>query len=137
MIKSQTTAFLLLLFHTGKFIFCQKTHLVKLNLYCYTFALLFFHVVGYWKCSKTNSHIDIHWFCRRHTSIQNTLQQTGYFNVDFDSNGLFLLFIYFRQVSSIQEKNYINLGNQFHYKKYKERNRDISKTFVFIFRHSI
>ena len=34
-------------------------------------------------------------------------------------------------------KKYINLGNQFNYKKYKERDRNISKTFVFIFHHSI
>ena len=32
-----------------------------------TFALPFFHVAGYWKCSNTNAHIDIHWFCRGHT----------------------------------------------------------------------
>ena len=29
-------------------------------------------MAGYWKCSNTNTHIDIHWFCRRHTSIQTT-----------------------------------------------------------------
>ena len=33
-------------------------------------------------------------------------------------------------------KKYINLGNQFLYKKYNERDRNISKTFVFIFHHS-
>ena len=37
----------------------------------------------------------------------------------------------------LREKKYINLGNQFHYKKYKERDRNISKTFAFIFHHSI
>ena len=57
--------------------------------------------------------------------------------LDFNSNGLFLLFIYFRQVPSIQGKKYINFGNQFQYKKYNERDRNISKTFVFIFHHSI
>ena len=36
-----------------------------------------------------------------------------------------------------REKNYINFGNQFHYKKYNEKDRNISKTFVFIFHHSI
>ena len=60
-----------------------------------------------------------------------------YFNGDFDSNGLFLLFIYFRQVPSILAKKYINLGNQFHYKKFNERDRNLSKTFVFTFHHSI
>ena len=32
-------------------------------------------------------------FCRRSNSTQNTWQQTRYFNVDFDSNGLFLFYI--------------------------------------------
>ena len=34
-------------------------------------------------------------------------------------------------------KKYINLSNQFHYKIYNERDRNIRKTFVFIFHHSI
>ena len=108
--KSQTTAFLPLLFYIGKLIFCQdlyrKTYLKKLNLYCYI-RIAVFHVAGYWRCSNTNANIDIHWFCRRHNSVQNTWQQTKYFNVDFDSNRLFLLFIYFRQVPSIQGKKSI------------------------------
>ena len=53
------------------------------------------------------------------------------------ANRLFLSFIYFRQVPSIQKKKYINLGNQFYYKKYNERNPNITKKFVFIFHHSI
>ena len=45
------------------------------NLVCIvTFALPFYHVAGYWKCSNTNADIDIHWSCSRHTSIQNTWQ---------------------------------------------------------------
>ena len=36
-----------------------------------------------------------------------------------------------------RKKKYINLGNQFHYKKLNERDRNISKTFVFILHHSI
>ena len=36
-----------------------------------------------------------------------------------------------------RKKKYVNLGNQFHYKKYNERDRNISETFVFIFHHSI
>ena len=32
---------------------------------------------------------------------------------------------------------YINLGNQFHYKKHNEKDWNISKTFGFIFHHSI
>ena len=45
----------------------------------------------------------MHWFCTHHTSTQNTWQQTKYFNVDFDSNGLFL-FLYFKELPSIQKK---------------------------------
>ena len=36
----------------------------------------------------------MHWYCRRPTSTQSTWQQTRYFNVDFDSNGLFFSFLY-------------------------------------------
>ena len=50
----------------------------------------------------------------------------------------FFYFTYFRQVPSISgKKKHINLGNQFHYKKYDESDQNISKTFVFIFHHSI
>ena len=80
--KSQRAAFFLLLFHIGKLIFVRK-HTRRNLVYIVTFVLPFFT----W-------HIHIHWFCRRHTSIQ----KTWYFNVDFDSNVLFRLFIYFRQV---------------------------------------
>ena len=68
----------------------------------------FFHLAGYWKCSNTNANIDIHWFCGPHTLIQNTWQQTRYFNVDFDSNGSFLLFIYFRS----DQASTFNLGKK-------------------------
>ena len=102
--KSQTTYFLLLLFYIRKFV---RKHIWKNVVYIVTFALPFFQVTVYWKCSNTNAHLDFHWFCRPYTSIQNTCQQTRYFNVDFDSNGLFLLFICFKQVPSIQGKKSI------------------------------
>ena len=70
--KSNNSSWLLL-FYIGKFIFWQKTYLEKLSLYCYI-CLPFFHVAGGRKCSNINVHINIHWFCRRHTSIQNTWQ---------------------------------------------------------------
>ena len=103
--KSHTTAFLLLLF------LYRKTYILFENIFEETWFILlhshccFFHVAGYWRCSNTNANIDIHWFCKRHTWTQNAWQQTRYFNTDFDRNGLFLLFIYFRQVPSIQEKS--------------------------------
>ena len=34
-------------------------------------------------------------------------------------------------------KKYINLSNQIHYKKYNQKGRNISQTFVFFFHHSI
>ena len=74
--KSKTTAFLLLLFYIGKFIFCQKTYLENV-VYIVTFGLPFFHMEGYWKCSNTNAHIDIHWLFRRHTSIQKLGNRLG------------------------------------------------------------
>ena len=135
--KANNSFFYFYFFIQENFYFLRK-HIWKNLIYIVTFALSLFHVAGYCKCSNTNVHIYIHWFCRRHTLIQNTWQQTRYFYVDFDSNGVFLLFIYFGQVPSIQgKKRYINLDNQFHYKKYKERDRNISKTFVFIFHQSI
>ena len=36
-----------------------------------------------------------------------------------------------------RKKKYVNLGNQFHYENCYERDRNISKRFVFIFHHSI
>ena len=102
--KKLSNSSLLLLFYIGKFIFCQKTYLEKLGLYCYiyfTVFCFFFHVAGHWKSSNTNAHIDIHCFYRRHTSIQNTWLYTRYFDADFDNNGLFLLFVYFRYKPSI------------------------------------
>ena len=107
--KSETIDFLLLLFFIGKLIFCQKTYLKKLSLYCYIRIAVFSRGrLLDWRCSNTNANIDIHWFCNRHTSLQNTWQYARCFNADFNSNGLFFLFIYFRQVPSIQEKKYIN-----------------------------
>ena len=38
---------------------------------------------------NTNVQIDLYWFCRLRTLTQNTWQQTRYFNVGFDSEGLF------------------------------------------------
>ena len=45
--KSQTTAFLILLFYIGTFTFVRK-HIWKNVVYIGSFALPFFHVGGYW-----------------------------------------------------------------------------------------
>ena len=88
--KFQTTTiniFLSLLFYIEKFIFCQETYLENL-VYIVTFVLQFFHVAGYWKCSKkTPIPIQI---C---TGFVDAVDRP-YFHVDFDSNGLLLLFLY-------------------------------------------
>ena len=98
--KSQTTAFYFYFLYRKIYILLEnkfgKTQFILLHLLYH-----FFHVAGYWKCINTNAHIDVHWFCRRHTSIQNTRQQSWFFNVDFDNNGLFLSFVYFRHIPSI------------------------------------
>ena len=46
--KKSNNSFLLLLFYIGKFIFCQKTYLEKLSLYCYICFTVFFtwQVIG-------------------------------------------------------------------------------------------
>ena len=46
----------------------------------------------------------MHWSCRPRTSTQNTWQQTRYFNVDFDINGLYFFSLYFIEVPSIYKK---------------------------------
>ena len=131
--KSQTTAFLLLLFHIRKFIFFQKIYLKKLSLYCYIctqFILLhFFHVAGYWECGNTNAHIDIHWFCRRHTSIQYSWQQTRYFNIILIAMDYFTyLHISYKHLQFWKKS--ILIGTiSFIIKSIRDRN--ISKTFFF------
>ena len=64
----------------GKTLFC---------LYCYICITVFFAWLVIGIAENTNAHIDMH--C---TSTQNTWHQNSYFNVDFDSNGLLLLFLY-------------------------------------------
>ena len=64
----------------GKTLFC---------LYCYICITVFFAWLVIGIAENTNAHIGMH--C---TSTQNTWHQNSYFNVDFDSNGLLLLFFY-------------------------------------------
>ena len=135
--KSQTTAFLLLLFYIGKFILCQKTYLEKLQ-----FILL---------------HLHYRFFTRQ--VIENVVTPTpiqiliGFVDPILRSqilgkrlgiliqiliamDDIFYLYI-LEKYLQFMKKIYINLGNQFHYKKYNERDQNISKTFVFVFHHSI
>ena len=100
--KSQTTAFLSLLFYIGKLIFCQKTYLKKLSLYCYIRIVVFtWQVIGN-AVAPTPIQIFIDFVCA-------TLR------------------------SKIIGKRLGILT----YRKYKERDRNISKTFVFIFHDSM
>ena len=134
--KSQTTAFLLLLFYVGNFIFYQKTYLQKLSLDCYI-CIIVFSRGRLLEMVNTNAHIDIHWFCRRHTSIQKLGNRLGISTQILIAMDYFFYLYISEKYLQFRKKKYINLGNQFHYKKYKERDRNISKTFVFIFHHSI
>ena len=59
-------------------------------------------------------HIDMRWFCRRRISSPNTWQQTRFFNVDFDSNGLlFLFYIFQRSPFNLENKVFVreNFGS--------------------------
>ena len=101
--KSQTTVFLLLLFYLGKFIFCETTYLEKLKLYCYICITVF----SRGRLLEMQQHQrPFRYSLVLQTSCfdPKTWQQIWYFNVDCDSNGLLLLFIYFRKVPSVQEK---------------------------------
>ena len=55
----------------------------------------------------------MHWSCRRRTSTQNTWQQTRYFNVDFDSNGLFLYLYISDKYLQFKEKSILNWAINF------------------------
>ena len=62
---------------TSTFLY-RKIYILIENIFGKTLFILlhlhyrFFHMGGSWKCSNTNVHTHIHWFCRCHTSIQNT-----------------------------------------------------------------
>ena len=72
-------------------------------------------MAGYWKCSNTNANL----FGNRLGILRQILIAMDCF---------FYLYI---------SDKHINLGNQFHDKKYNERDRNISKTLFFIFHRSI
>ena len=131
--KSKNSFFTFTFFCIGKLIFCQKTYLV----YTVTFALPFFHVAGYCKCSNINVNISIYWLCRCHTLIQNTWQQLGILTTIWIAMDYFFYLQISVKFLQFRKEKYINLGNQFHYRKCNEKDRNISKTFVFIFHHSI
>ena len=62
----------------------------------------------------------MYWSCRRRTSAQHTWQQARYFNVDFDINELlYLFFLHFREVPSIQKKIKALVKENFWFTSYK------------------
>ena len=133
--KSQTTAFLLLLFHTGKLILCWKTNFKKLSLYYYIgIAFCLWQVIGN-AVTPTPIQIFIGFAdaILQSKILANRLGILTQILIAMDH--FFYLYISDKYLQFRKEK-YINLGNQFH-KKYNERDRNISKTFVFIFHHSI
>ena len=110
--KSQTTLLIFCyfyFFYEEKFIFCQKTHLEKLSLYCCILIFYFFYFFFFaWQVIE-NAVIK-HQRPYRFTLALNTLffdstwQQASYFNVDFDVNGLLLLFFIFQKSTFNLEK---------------------------------
>ena len=104
--KSQTKIiiiFLPLLFYIEKFI---EKKFGKTCLYCHISIKVFSRdSLLEMQQQKTNAHIDMHQFCRRRTSTQNSWHQTSYFNVDFDSNELLFHFFIFQKSTFNLEKN--------------------------------
>ena len=95
--------FFTLTFYIENLYFVRK-HIWKNLVYIVTFVLQFPCVADYWKCSNKTTPIQI---CigrvdavHRHKILGNKLG----INVGFDSNGLFLFFLYFREVPSIRKK---------------------------------
>ena len=131
--KSQTTAFILLLFYIGKLIFCYKIYLKKISLYCYirTTCQFIGNAVTPMLIQIFIGFVDA---IPRSKALGNRLGILTQMLIAMDY--FFYLYISDKYLQ-FREKKYINLGNQFHYKKYDKRDRSISKTFVFIYHHSI
>ena len=131
--KSQTTAFILLLFYIGKLIFCYKIYLKKISLYCYirTTCQFIGNAVTPMLIQIFIGFVDA---IPRSEILGSRLGILTYILIAMDY--FFYLYILDKYLQ-FRKKRYINLGNQFHYKKFNERDRSISKTFAFILHHSI
>ena len=135
--KKSNNSFLLLLFYIGKFIFCQKTYLEKLSLYCYICFTVFFtwQVIGN---VVTPTPIQIFTgfadAILRSKILDNRLGMLTQILITMDYFfSLYISDIYLQ----FRGKQYLNLGNQFYYKTFKEKDWNTSKNFVFIFQNSI
>ena len=84
-----------------------KTLFILLHL-CYSFFT--WSVIGNLAIKHQSPYKYMHRFCRRSNSTQNTWQQTRYFNVDFDSNGLFLFYIFQRSTHNLEKNKSICQG---------------------------
>ena len=122
--KSHTTTIniiLLLLFYIEKFIFCQKSYLEKVSLYCYICATIFC-VLGYWKCSnKTPMPMQI-WTgfvdaILRPKILRNRL---GVLKQILSAMNYYFISLYFRGVPSIQEKIKALVNINFWFTPYKK-----------------
>ena len=135
--KKSNNSLLLLLFYIGKFIFCQKTYFEKLSLYCYIcFTVFFTWQVIENAVTPTPIQIFIGFAdaILRSKILDNRLGILTQILITMD----YFFYLYISEIYlQFREKKYLNLDNQFHYKKYKERDRNTSKKFVFIFHHSI
>ena len=83
--------------------FCQKTYLEKLSLYCYICIIVFSHsMLLQMQQQNTNVHIDMYQSCRHRTSTQNIWQQTR--TQHLIAMDCYFFFYISREVSSIQRK---------------------------------
>ena len=134
--KSQTTAFYFYFFIQENLYFVIK-HIWKNLVYIVTFALQFFHVAGYFNVvtpTPIQTFIGFVDAILRSKILGNKLGILMQILIVMDY--FFYLYISDNNLQ-FRKKKCINLGNQFHYENCYERDRNISKRFVFIFHHSI
>ena len=102
--KSQTTAFYFCVFIQENLYFVRtdiwKTWFILSYLHYFFFT---WQVVGNTVAYRYSLVLQTPYFDPKYLAID----YTSYFNVDFDNNGLFLVFVYCRHVPSIQEKKSI------------------------------
>ena len=138
--KSQVTAFLLLLFYIERLIFCQKIYLEKISVYLYS-LYIYIYIYIYIVYSL---HLHYYFFTWQVIGNAVTPKLIQIFIGVLDAilrskilgNRLGILtkiliamdYIFYLYISDkylqFRKKKHINLGNQFHYKKYNERDQN-------------
>ena len=129
--KKSKNSFFTFAFLYRKTYFCQKTYLQKLSfillhLHCRFFTCL---VIG-----NAVTPMPIQIFIGfvdaifQSKILGNRLGILTQILIEMDC---FFIYIFQTSPLNLGKEKYINLGNQFHYKKYNERDRNISKTLNF------